>query len=155
VGGHDARFAVILGKRGKVKGLMLHDDWKSRWIMAHGEYKKIADQLQFVAVHYEPLSKASPEAKKMVKDHSLELASSKTYPSVFRMEREESIRMPDSSELDLLEACLWVIPDFLKRAKDRTPEVLGYSFKGVSGTTALELSWVPMGRLQQPRPTPR
>jgi hypothetical protein len=154
-GGHGPRFAVILGKRGKVKGLMLHDNWKSRWLMEHGEYKEIADQLQFINVDYEPLSKASPQAKKMVKNHGLELTSSRAYPSVFRIEHGDSIRMPDSSELELLEACLWVIPDFLKRAKDRTPEVLEYSFKGVSGTTALDLSWVPIERLQDPRPTPR
>ena len=153
--GHGPRFAVILGKRGKVKGLMLHDDWESCWLMAHEEYKEIAHQLQFVAVHYEPLSKESPEAKKMVKDHGLELASSRAYPSAFRMERGRQIRLPDASELELLEACLWVIPDFLKRAKDKTPDVLEYTFKGLSGTMTLELSWVPMERLQDPGPAPR
>ena len=71
---HSPWFSVILGKRGKVKGLMLHDDWRSRWLVANGKYKEIADQLQFIAVHYEPLSKASPQAKKTVKDHGLELA---------------------------------------------------------------------------------
>ena len=141
---------MILGKRGKIKGLMLHDDWESYGLMAQRAYEEIADQLRMIAVHFEPLSKASPEAKKMVKDHGLELASSRAYPSVFRMERGRQIRLPDASELDLLEACLWVIPDFLKRAKDRTPEVLEYSFKGLSGMMTLDLSWVPMERLQQP-----
>jgi hypothetical protein len=64
--------------------------------------------------------------------------------------------MPDSSELDLLEACLWVIPDFLKRAEDRTPDVLEYNFKGLSGTMTLDLSWVPGEQLhERDRPTDR
>ena len=62
---------------------------------------------------------------------------------------------PTSQELDLLEACLWVIPDFLERAKDRSPDVLEYYFKGISGMMSLDLSWVRMERLEQPRPTPR
>ena len=146
--GHGPWFAVILGKRGKIKGLMLHDDWESYRLMAQRAYEEIADQLRMTAVHFEPLSKASPEARKMVKDHGLELASSRAYPSVFRMERGRLVRLPDATELDLLEACLWVIPDFLKRAKDRTPEVLVYNFKGLSGMMTLDLSWVPMERLQ-------
>ena len=64
------------------------------------------------------------------------------------------VRHPDAVELDLLEACLWVIPDFLKRAKDRTSEVLVYSFKGLSGTMTLDLSWVSMERLKASGPTP-
>jgi hypothetical protein len=139
---------VILGKRGKFKGLMLHDDWESYGLMALREYKEIADQLRMIGVHFEALSKTSSEAKKMVKDQGLELASSRAYPSAFRMERGRLIRHPDASELELLEACLWVIPDFLKRAKDRAPEVLVYNFKGLSGTLTLDLSWVAMERLQ-------
>ena len=53
-----------------------------------------------------------------------------------------------------LEACLWVIPDFLNRAKDRSPDVFEYNYKGVSGMMTLELSWVPGERLHEPdRPT--
>jgi hypothetical protein len=151
---HDPWFAVILGKRGKIRGLMLHDDWDSHWLMVQQDYSEIADQLRMTGLHFEALSKASPQAKKMVEDHGLELASSKAYPSVFQIEHGDSIRMPDSSELDLLEACLWVIPDFLKRAKDRTSEVFVYSFKGLSGTMTLDLSWVPMERLKASGPIP-
>lgn len=90
----------------------------------------------------------------MVEDHGLELASHRAYPSVFRVESGRRIRIPDATELDHLEACLWMIPDFLERAKDRTPEVLQYRFKGGSGMITLDLSWVPIERPQQPRPTP-
>ena len=152
--GHGPRFAVILGKRGKTKGLMLHDDWESYGLMAKRDYSDIADQLGMIGVHFEALSKASPEAKKMVKDHALELASSRAYPSVFRMARGRQISLPDAPELDLLEACLWVIPDFLKRAEDRSPDVFGYNYKAISGMMTLELSWVRGERLKASGPTP-
>ena len=144
--GGGPQFAMILGKRGSIKGLILHDDSVSYRLMMQRAYKEIADQLRMTAVHFEALSKASPEAKKMVKDHALELASSRAYPSVFRMARGRQISLPDASELDLLEACLWVIPDFLKRAKDRSPDVFVYNYKGISGMMTLELSWVPGDR---------
>src|SRR4051812_8999481 len=110
---HDPWFAVILGRRGKIRGLLLHDDWDSYRFMAKRDYSEIADQLRMTGVHFEALSKASPEAKKLVTDHGLELASSKGYPSVFRVERGRLVRHPDAVKLDMLEACLWVIPDFL------------------------------------------
>src|SRR3954470_11667982 len=79
------RFAMILGKRGRIKGLMLHDDWESYGLMNQRAYEEVADQLRMIAVHFQLLSRASPEARKMVQEHGLELASSRAYPSVFRM----------------------------------------------------------------------
>ena len=35
------------------------------------------------------------------------------------------------------------MPDFLKRAEARKPDVYGYAFKGMTGEIPLELSWVP------------
>ena len=42
----------------------------------------------------------------------------------------------------------WVIPDFLKRPEDRKPEVLEYTFRRATGQLALDLSCVPIDRLQ-------
>ena len=50
--GHGPRFAVILGKRGRVKGLMLHDDWGSYRLMALQEYGEIADRLRMTGVYF-------------------------------------------------------------------------------------------------------
>src|SRR4051794_38200609 len=83
--GPGPRFAMILGKRGRIKGLMLHDDSVSYGLMNQRAYEEVADRLRIVAVHFELLSQASPEARKIVTDRNLELASSRAYPSVFRM----------------------------------------------------------------------
>jgi hypothetical protein len=41
-----------------------------------------------------------------------------------------------------------VIPDFLKRAEDRKPDVYEYAFNRACGRMTLDLSWVPKGRLR-------
>jgi hypothetical protein len=45
-----------------------------------------------------------------------------------------------------------VIPDFLKRAEDRKPDLYEYAFEGSSGKISLDLSWVPEERLKPDRP---
>jgi hypothetical protein len=87
----------------------------------------------------------------VAKQYSFEVAGPKAYPSVFCMERGRHHRQPDSRELELLEACLWVIPDFVERAKDRKSEVLEYTFQGTTGRLTLDLSWVPKERLSGDR----
>ena len=73
-------------------------------------------------------------------------------PPLFRKERGGDFRSPEAGELELLEACLWVLPDFLKRAEDRKPDVYEYAFKGMAGKMTLDLSWVPKKRLEVNRP---
>ena len=46
------RFAIVLGKKGKVKGLWLCDDWKTCLLFERGEYKAVADHLQYTALHF-------------------------------------------------------------------------------------------------------
>ena len=79
--------------------------------------------------------------------HGFEVAGPSAYPHPFRMETGRKFRSPVAWELELLEACLWTIPDFLKRTRSRTPDVLEYAFDGMIGRMTLDLSWVPAGRL--------
>jgi len=64
---------------------------------------------------------------------------------------EEISAAPTPEKLELLEACLWVIPDFLKRAEGRKPDVYEYVFKGQDGEMSLDLSWVSKERLSVDR----
>jgi hypothetical protein len=150
--GGGPRFAIVLGKKGKTKGLWLCDDWKTCFLMERAEYKAVADHLQYTALHFGDRSQISPNDLEMAKRLGFEVAGPRAYPAVFRMERGRTIRPPDARELELLEACLGVIPDFLTRAKDRKPEVLEYAFKGRSGKMSLDLSWVPPERLRADLP---
>lgn len=141
------RFAIVLGKRDKVKGLWLCDDWKTCVLVERGRYETIAGHLRYTALHFGGRTEVSPNDFEKVRRHGFEVAGPRAFPVVLRKEPGEDFRSPDAMELELLEACLWVIPDFLKRAGDRKPDVYEYAFKGAIGKVSLDLSWVPRERL--------
>jgi hypothetical protein len=139
-------YAVVLGKKGKIKGLMLFDDLRGRRMMGRADYEEVADRLQNIAVHFEDRGQARPGDVEAVRLHGFEVAGPNAYPLAFRMEAGRHFRSPVAWELELMVACLWVLPDFLKRAGDREPVVYGYAFEGAIGRMSLDLSWVPTTR---------
>ena len=145
------RFAIVLGKKGKIKGLWLCDDWKTCVLVEQGHYEAIAEHLSFTALHFGHRSEYSPDELEKAKRLGFEVAGPGAYPVFLRKEPGKDFRSPDAGELELLEACLSVIPDFLKRAEDRKRDVYGYAFKGMTGKMALELSWVAKERLSPDR----
>ncbi len=146
------RFAIVLGKKGKIKGLWLCDDWKTCLLIERGDYETVADHLQYTALHFGNRTEINSDDLESVRRLGFEIASPRAYPAVFRKERGSDFRSPDAGELELLEACLWVLPDFLKRAEDRKPDVYEYAFKGMAGKMTLDLSWVPKKRMEVNRP---
>jgi hypothetical protein len=149
--GGGPRFAILLGKKGRVRGMWLCDDWKTCILIERGRYEVIADHLRFTALHFESVSRIGPDDLERAQRHGFEVAGPRAFPAVFHMERRVDLRSPDAGELELLEACLWVIPDFLKRAEDRKPGVYEYAFDGAVGGMTLDLSWVSKGRLSGDR----
>src|SRR4051812_19334949 len=115
------RFAIVLGKRGKIRGLWLCDDWKTCFLVENGDYKTVADHLQYTAVHFGDRTEINPEDLEKAERFDFEVAGPRAYPAVLRKERGGDFGSPDAGELELLEACLGVIPGFLKRAEDRKP----------------------------------
>lgn len=139
-------YAVILGKVIDIKGLMLFDDREGRRLMQREKYEQIADRLRAIGVHFEDASGVDPAGLSAVRQHGFEVAGPNAYPLAFRMESGRQFREPVAWELELLEACLWTIPDFLKRAQDRKPDVYGYAFDGAIGRMSMDLAWVRIGR---------
>jgi hypothetical protein len=139
-------YAVILGKMINIKGLMLFDDREGRRLMQRANYERIADRLRTIAVHYEDAGQADPKDVAAVREHGFEVAGPNAYPLAFRMETGRRFREPLAWELELLEACLWMIPDFLKRAQDRNADVYEYAFDGTIGRMSLDLTWERVGR---------
>jgi hypothetical protein len=140
-------FAIVLGKKGKVKGLRLCDDWRTCFLFEQAEYRTIAEQLRFTALHFGNRTEVSPNDLKMAERHGFEVAGPRAFPVVLRKEPSGDFRSPDAGELEVLEACLGIIPDFLKRAEDRKPDVYEYTFNVAYGQMTLDLSWVPIDRL--------
>jgi hypothetical protein len=121
--------------------LWLCDDWKTCVLVERGRYETIAEHLRYTALHFGGRSQISPTDLEKAQRHAFEVASPRAFPAAFRKERGADLRSPDAGELELLEACLWVIPDFLKRAEDRKPDVYECALKGMTGKMTLDLSW--------------
>src|SRR3954471_8673793 len=145
-------YAVVLGKKSPLRGLILFDVWQSRWLMRRDDYETIADRLRNIGVHFEGRGEVGADAVEAVRQHGYEVAGPSAYPHPFRMEIGRKFRPPVAWELELLEACLWTIPDFLVRAKDRSPGVLEYAFDGMIGRMTLDLSWVSKERPRRQGP---
>jgi hypothetical protein len=145
------RFAIVLGRKGKVKGLWLCDDRKTCFLFEQGDYRTVAEHLRYTALHFGGRTEVSPNDLEKIQRHGFEVAGPKAHPSVLRKEPGGDFRSPDAGELGFLEACLGVIPDFLRRAEDRKPDVYEYAIKSVSGKMSLDLSWVPKERLSVDR----
>jgi hypothetical protein len=145
------RFAIVLGKKGKVKGVWLCDDWKTCVLVQRGRYEAIAEHLRYTALHFGDRTEISPNDLEEVRRHGFEVADPRAFPVVLRKKPGSDFRSPNAGELELLEAALCVIPDFLKRAEDREPDVYEYTFKAADGEMTLDLSWVPKDRLRVDR----
>ncbi len=135
-------YAVVLGKESRLRGLMLFDVQESPLLIGRADCATIADRLRNIGVHFEDRKQVRPEELAAIRRHGFEVAGPGAYPQSFRMEQRRRFRSPVAWELELLEACLWTIPDFLERAKDRAPDVLEYAFKGMIGRMTFDLSWV-------------
>src|SRR4051812_23698244 len=59
--GGGPRFAIVLGKKGMTRGLWLCDDWKTCFLLEQGDYKAVADHLQYTALHYGGKSQINPD----------------------------------------------------------------------------------------------
>src|SRR4051812_19065552 len=78
-------YTVVLGKKGRIRGLMLFDDEEGRRLMDRSEYETIADRLRNIAVHFEDRGEVGPDAVDAVKRHGYEVAGPGAYPHPFRM----------------------------------------------------------------------
>ena len=66
-------------------------------------------------------SQVRPEELAAIRRHGFEVAGPGAYPQSFRMEQRRRFRSPVAWELELLEACLWTIPDFLAQPRTAPP----------------------------------
>ena len=76
------------------------------------------------------------------KRHGWQVARPDAYPAVFHKERGLSTRPPLAWELELMEACLRAIPDFVNRRRQDDPTREETTVPAASGELKLGLSWV-------------
>lgn len=137
-------FAVLMGQSGLTLGLALYEDlallrkmWAGKLSDEQGARKTVALTVTFDD------DGTIPEADlEAIERHGWMIASPDAYPSLFRKERGLSMRPPLAWEIDLMDACLRVLPDFVARrsTEDTTRELV--PIPGSSPPMELGLSWI-------------
>src|SRR4051812_29664411 len=56
-----SQFAIVVGKKGKLKGLWLCDDWKTCLLVERGRYEAVAEHLRYTALHFGGRTEVSPD----------------------------------------------------------------------------------------------
>src|SRR4051794_17440235 len=71
--GGGSRFAIVPGKKGKVKGLWLCDDWKTCFLVERGRYEANAEHLRYTALRFGGRTEISPKELGKIMRHGFEV----------------------------------------------------------------------------------
>jgi tetratricopeptide (TPR) repeat protein len=139
-------FAVIMGQSGLTLGLALYEDlsllrkmWAGKLSDEEGARRTVA-----LTVTFDDDSTIAEVDLEAIEKYGWPLASPDAYPSVFRKERGLMMRPPLSWEIDLMDACLRALPDFVARRKpdDTTRELVPVPGTGDGSPLELGLCWI-------------
>jgi len=137
-------YAVLMGQSGLTMGLALYEDlkalrqiWASEQSDEDNARQSVATTVTFGEEWDIPV--ADLEA---AKTHGWRVARADAYPEVFHKERGLSLRPPLAWELELMEGCLWAVPEFVARRKQDDPAKEEITVPAASGELKLVLSWV-------------
>lgn len=137
-------YAVIMGQAGMTLGLALYEHLRVVQRMQQGElsHEGHASKAVVLSVTFGEQTELAVNDLEAIQQHGWNLAGPEAYPCTFKKERGMSIRPLLTWELELLEGCLRIIPEFVGRRKeeDTTPEEM--TVQVASGQLQLKLSWV-------------
>ncbi|HEX5472036.1 MAG TPA: hypothetical protein VFW73_09125 [Lacipirellulaceae bacterium] len=112
-------YAVVMGQSGMEQGLALYEDLQLLRELLTGRLsdEESARRTSAISVTYGEAFDVAPEDLDEAEKHSWPVAGPEAYPCGLRVNPGMAVRTPLKWELELLEACLRAIPDFLgKRA---------------------------------------
>jgi tetratricopeptide (TPR) repeat protein len=137
-------YAVLMGQSGLTMGVALYDDLtllERLWAgdLADEENAKLTVATSLTFGDSSEVALADVEAARR---YGWKVARPDAYPSIFRKERGMSMRPPNARELELMEACLRALPDFVQRRRqdDTTPETIAVHL--TAGERTMRLAWV-------------
>ena len=137
-------YAVLMGQSGLTIGMALYDDLetlKRLWTRG-GDDEENARETVGTSVTFGEESDIPVADLEAAERYGWPVARPDAYPSVFRKERGLSTRPPLAWELELMEACLRAIPDFVNRRRQDDPTREEATVAAASGELKLGLSWV-------------
>lgn len=137
-------YAVLMGQSGLTMGLALYEDLSVLQRMWGGDRDDEDNARQSVAttVTFGEAWDIPVADLDAAKKHGWLVARPDAYPAIFHKERGLSLRPPLAWELELMEACLRAVPEFVARVKQDEPAKEEITVVMASGPLTLVLSWV-------------
>jgi tetratricopeptide (TPR) repeat protein len=137
-------YAVVMGQSGLSFGLALYDDFESLHRLWTGNFddEEGARAMVATSVTFGVEGESSGANVDACKKYGWEIAQSDSYPEIIRKELGMTVRPALAWELELLEACLRAVPDFVDRRKQDDTTVEHMTVPVASGHARLVLSWM-------------
>jgi tetratricopeptide (TPR) repeat protein len=137
-------YAVVMGQSGLTTGLALYKDLavlRQLW-EGHGAYEDHARQAVTTSVTFGEEWTIPVADLEAAKKYGWQVARPDAYPEIFHKERGLSLRPPLVWELELAEACLRAVPEFVNRHGPDDPAREEITVPVASGPLQLVLAWV-------------
>lgn len=149
-------YAVVMGQGGLTYGLALHQSLELLKRMYWGELSDAQAGLAMEALSltFGDITEMSFEDLEALEENGWEVAGPEAFPFFYRIDPGLAARRPLPQEIDLMEACLRALPDFIERHRPELqsaqPVAEEVTVPLTSGEMALHLSTV---QIQQRRPS--
>jgi tetratricopeptide (TPR) repeat protein len=137
-------YAIVMGKIGTAIGLTLYNDLKVLKKLLTGclSEKETARLTVATTVLFGEAMEIPVADLEAAERHGWKVAAPEAYPWFFHKERGQSVRPLLAWEIELMEAALRAVPDFVRRHRpdDPAPEEMTVSI--ASGPVEMRLAWV-------------
>ena len=137
-------YSVVIGQMGMTPGFALYEDLAalSKMRVENSSDETNARETVALSITYGDKTEISCNDLDASLEHGWEIAAPEAYPSVMRKERGLTMRPPLGWELQLLEACLQAIPEFITRHDRESSETFVATCETALGPLSLRLNWV-------------
>jgi tetratricopeptide (TPR) repeat protein len=137
-------YGVLMGQSGLTAGLALYDDFETlRYLWSsRSDNETSARETQALSVTFGEEWTIPVADLDAIGQHGWKVARPDAYPDLGRKERGMSTRLPLAWEVELMEACLRAVPEFVDRRQQDDPTKEEMTVPTASGELKLALSWV-------------
>jgi hypothetical protein len=137
-------YAVIMGNAGMTFGLSLYEDLRLLRLMFSGRLSEHEGGRRTVAttVVYGTDTELPPPDADAAQRYGWEVAGHEAYPWVFRKEAGADPHPPSARQIELLEASLRAVPEFVSRRRQADTNREEIVVTTVSGEARLLMRWV-------------
>ena len=133
--GVETLYAIVLGRTGVTMGVALYRGWSDVLAMLRG--LRDCEEMSGFTVIFDEVAVMAPVDLYLVERNGWPICTPEAYPAVLRFEPGRQPQSPRSEELDYIESCLRIIPDFVTSKR----ETKTYEMVTTGKQLKMRLSW--------------